>query len=154
MARIALTTLLAIFVFAAPIQAADFEATACRSGEMTVVQGSQELMILGVELNGVVRRNTEMLNDVSEICVGNYKKMGDDVSQSGYCKYLYTNGDINVLEWEGSRNEGDWRYLMGTGKWQGIKGGGKWNNLMRAKSIAEGTFQNCIVIKGAYELPK
>ena len=147
--------LFTILLIAPAIQAAEpFEATACRSGTMTVVQGSKELMILGVELKGILRSNTEMLNNTSEICVGILKIMGEETTQMGYCKYLYPNGDINVLEWDGVRNAGQWKYLMGTGKWENIKGGGTWKNLQRAKPIADGTFQNCIMIKGTYELPK
>jgi hypothetical protein len=144
-----------ILLFVSEIQAAEpFEATACRSGKMTVVQGSKELMILGVELTGILRSNTEMFNNTSEICVGIFKKMGDETIQMGYCKYLYPDGDINVVEWDGSRNEGKWKYLLGTGKWENITGGGTWKNLQRAKSIADGTFQNCIMLNGTYELPK
>lgn len=155
MIRSLFIALLTLLLFSPAIQAADpFEATACRSGTMTVVQGSKELMILGVELTGILRSNTEMLNNTSEICVGIFKKMGDEVSQMGYCKYLYPDGDTNVVEWDGSRNEGKWKYLLGTGKWQNIKGGGTWKNIQRAKSIADGTFQNCIMLNGTYELPK
>ncbi len=144
-----------ILLIAPEIQAAEpFEATACRSGTMTVVQGSKELMILGLELKGILSGTTEMFNNTSEICVGTFKKTGDEVTQMGYCKYLYPNGDINVVEWDGSRNEGKWKYLLGTGKWENIKGGGTWKNLQRAKSIADGTFQNCIMLNGTYELPK
>ena len=155
MIRSIFVLLISIVIFAPSIQAAEpFAATACRSGTMTVVEGSKALMILGVELKGILRSNTEMFNNTSEICVGVYKGTGDDVTQNGYCKYLYPNGDINVVEWDGSRNEGKWTYLMGTGKWDNIKGGGTWKNLQRAKSIAKGTFQNCIELEGSYELPK
>lgn len=155
MTRSILFALISILLFSSAIHAAElFEATACRSGKMTVVEGSKTLMILGVELKGILRSDTEMFNNTSEICVGTYKKIGDEVTQSGYCKYLYPNGDINVVEWDGSRNEGKWNYLLGTGKWENIKGAGTWKNLQRAKSIAKGTFQNCIELKGSYELPK
>jgi hypothetical protein len=121
-----------------------------------MVHNSNELMILGVEIKGMLRSNTdpEILNNVSEICVGIYEKMGDEITQSGYCKYLYLNGDINVVKWEGNSKGGEWKFLLGTGKWENIKGGGTWSMLQRAKPIAAGTFQNCISIKGTFELPK
>jgi hypothetical protein len=113
-------------LFVPSIQAADsFESTACRSGTMTMVQGSKELMILGFELKGILQSNTEMFKNASEICVGTIKRMGDETMQMGYCRYLYPDGDINVVEWNGAANGGKWQYLLGTGKWQNIKGG--WN---------------------------
>ena len=155
MIRLILVLLILVVIFAPSSQAAEpFVATACRSGTMTVVEGSKTLMIIGVELKGILQSNKEMFNNTSEICVGVYKRTGDDAIQNGYCKYQYTNGDINVVEWDGSRDEGKWTYLMGTGKWENIKGGGTWKNLQRAKSIAKGTFQNCIELKGSFELPK
>lgn len=155
MRRSLFTALITLLLFPPIIQAADtFEATACRIGTMTMVQGSKELMILGFELKGILQSNTEMFKNASEICVGTMKRMGDETNQAGYCKYLYPNGDINVVEWDGAANEGKWQYLLGTGKWQNIKGGGKWRNIQRAKPIVEGTFQNCIILDGSYELPK
>ena len=43
---------------------------------------------------------------------------------------------------------------MGAGKWENIKGGGTWKNLQSARAISKGTFQNCIELKGDYELSK
>ena len=76
------------------------------------------------------------------------------LTQRGFCKYLYPNGDINIIEWDGKANGGNWKFLLGTGKWEGIKGGGTWSIIQRAKSIAPGTFQNCRMMKGTYELPQ
>jgi hypothetical protein len=82
------------------------------------------------------------------------KKFGDEITQRGFCKYMYSNGDINVLEWDGSANDGKWQFLLGTGKWEGIKGSGTWKVIQRVKPIVEGTGQNCMTITGAYELKK
>ena len=157
MIRSVLIAFLAIFVFIPTVQAADsFESTACRSGTATMVHNSKELMIVGFELKGMLRSNTntEILNNVSEICVGTLEQTGDQMTQSGYCKYMYANGDINVVKWDGNSKGGEWKFLLGTGKWENIKGGGTWSILQRAKPIAAGTFQNCMTIKGTYELPK
>lgn len=157
MNRSFLISFLAIFVFIPTVQAADsFESTGCRSGTITMVHKSKERIILGFELKGMLRSNTdtEILNNVSEICVGIYEKMGDEITQSGYCKYLYLNGDINVVKWDGNSKGGEWKFLLGTGKWENIKGGGTWSMLQRAKSIAPGTIQNCMSLKGTFELPK
>ena len=157
MIRSFLIVSLAIFVFISTVQASDpFESTACVSGTMTMLHNSEALMISGFELKGPVRSNTnaEILNNVSEMCVGLFTRMREEITQSGYCKYLYPNGDINTLEWNGDGNGGEWKFLSGTGKWEGIKGGGTYSVIQRVKSIAPGTFQNCRMIKGMYELPK
>ena len=157
MIRSFLVILLAIFVFIPAVQASDpFESMACRSGTATVVNNSKELMIMGLELKGMLLSNTnsEMLHNVSEICAGIFERAGNEIKQSGYCKYMYLNGDINIVKWDGNSKGGDWEFLLGTGKWENIKGGGTWSMLQRAKPIESGTFQNCMMIKGTYELPK
>ena len=157
MIRSFLIALFAIFVFIPTIQAADpFESTTCVSGTMNIIQNSKEILASSLELKGIVRNNTnsEILNNVSEICVGLYSIIGDEIKQSGFCKYLYPNEDINIIEWNGGAGGGEWKFLSGTGKWEGIKGGGTYSVIERAKSIAPGTFQNCRKIEGTYELPQ
>jgi hypothetical protein len=143
--------------FIPTVEAAEsFESTACASGTSTMVHNSKELMVLGFEFKGIVRSNTnsEIFNNVSEMCVGLFCKKGDDITQRGYCKYMYPNGDITIMEWDGKADDGNWNLLLGTGKWEGIKASGTWSILQRAKPIAPGTVQNCRTIKGTYELPK
>ena len=157
MIRSFLISFFTIFIFIPAVQAGDsFESTACVSGTMTMLHSSEELMVAGLELKGPVRSNTntEILNNVSEMCVGLFARMGKEITQSGYCKYLYPNGDINTLQWNGGADGGEWKFLSGTGKWEGIKGGGTYSVIQRVKSIVPGTFQNCRTIKGTYEVPK
>ena len=88
------------------------------------------------------------------MCVGLFSRMGKEITQRGFCKYLYPNEDINIIEWNGGAGGGEWKFLSGTGKWEGIKGGGTYSVIERAKSIAPGNFQNCRKIEGTYELPQ
>lgn len=157
MIRSFLITLFAIFVVIPTIQAAEpFESTMCASGTMTVIHSSKELTVIGFELKGIARSNTnsEIYHNASEWCVGVLRQMGDEWAQNGYCKYLYPNGDYHIGEWSGDAKGGNWKFVFGTGKWEGIKGGGKWSMLQRAKPIAPGTAQNCRIIEGTYELTK
>jgi len=157
MIRSFLIVFLAIFVFTPTVQAADsFESTACVSGTNTMFHNSKELMVVSFECKGIVRSNTnsEIFNNVSEMVVGLFIKMGDELTQRGFAKYLYPNGDIIIMEFDGKANGGKWKLLLGTGKWEGIKGSGTFSIAHRAKSIAPGTFQNCRIFKGTYELPK
>ena len=146
-----------LFVFIQMAHAADpFESTICASGTITIVHGSKELTVMSFELKGIALSNTnsEIYHNASERCVGINRQMGGEWTQSGYCKYLYPNGDFQIGEFKGNMNGGEWKFLLGTGKWEGIKGGGSWSPLQRAKPIVPGTFQNCRNIKGTYKLPK
>jgi len=157
MIRSILIITFAMVIFIPSVQAQEsFESTTCVSGTMNVVYGSKELFISSMDLKGIVRSdsNSEILNNVSEWCVGLYTQKGEEIIQNGYCKYEYPNGDINTLEWSGKADGGNWNFIMGTGKWEGIKGGGTYNITQRAKSVAPDTFQNCRKIKGTFELPK
>ena len=133
-----------------------FESLACRSATSTYIQNTKELVIMSYELKGIVqsKSNAEILNNVSEQCVGILKRAGDEAVQRGFCKYMYPNGDINVVEWDGDASGGKWQFLLGTGKWENIKGGGTWKVFLRAKPIVEGTGQSCMTITGTYELKK
>ena len=157
MTRLLLIPVIMIFLFAPAVQAADsFESLACRSGTATIIQNTKELVIMSFELKGILqsKSNAEILNNVSEQCVGTLKRAGDEAIQRGFCRYMYLNGDINIVEWDGGANEGKWQFLSGTGKWENIKGGGTWKANPRPKPIVEGTIQNCITITGTYELKK
>jgi hypothetical protein len=57
-------------------------------------------------------------------------------------------GDFFVVEISQIGMEVDWKYLYGTGKWKGITGGGK------ASGTRPGTFEECEIITGTYELKK
>ena len=157
MNRSFIIALLAVFMFIPTIQAAEpYESTACKSGTMTIIHSSAELTVMSFELKGIIRGNTdsEILNNASEWCVGILRQMGNELTQNGYCKHLYPNGDIHIVEFGGNLSGGEWEFLLGTGKWEGIKGGGSWSYLQRAKPIAPGTFHNCTISKGTYELPE
>ena len=157
MIRSFLIIFFAIFVFIPTVHAADsFESTTCYSGTDTMFHNSKELVVVSFECKGIVRSdtNSEIFNNVSEMVLGLFIKMGDEITQRGFAKYLYPNGDIIIMEWDGKANDGKWKLPLGTGKWEGIKGSGTWSISHRAKSIAPGTFQGCRVFKGTYELPK
>jgi len=146
----------ALIAWTGSASAQAFESMACRSATITNFQNSKELVIMNIELKGILqsKTNSEILNNVSEMCVGTFIKVGDEITQRGFCKYMYPNGDINVVEWDGGANDGKWQFLLGTGKWENIKGGGTWKVFQRAKPIVDGTGANCMTITGTYELKK
>ena len=69
MIRTILIVLLAMAIFIPAVQAQDsFESTICASGISTVIHSSKELMVMGFELKGIARSNTnsEIYNNASE----------------------------------------------------------------------------------------
>jgi len=117
---------------------------------------SKDIMLTSFDLKGMVRSdsNSEFLNNVSEWCAGLFSKVGDKISQRGFCKYTYLNGDITLMEWDGEANGGNINFIHGTGKWEGIKGKGTWNMIQRAKPASQDTMQSCRKLMGTFELPK
>lgn len=157
MIRYILTATLIIFIFIPTVQAQEsFESTACVSGSANAIHMSKDMMLTSFDLKGMVRSdsNSEFLNNVSEWCVGLFSNVGGKISQRGFCKYTYLNGDINLIEWDGEANGGNINFIYGTGKWEGIKGKGTWNMIQRAKPASQDTMQSCRKLMGTFELPK
>ena len=157
MIRSILIVILALVIFIPTVKAQEsFESTVCASGTDNTIYMSKDIILTSFDLKGMVRSdsNSEFQNDASEWCVGLFSKIGDKISQSGFCKYTYLNGDMALMEWDGAANGGNFKFINGTGKWEGIKSEGTWNMIQRAKPASQGTFQNCRKMKGTYELPK
>ena len=127
MKRILFIVISIVVIFVPMAQAENaVDSEACVSGEMLLIHmNPPELMVGNFELKGIVlsNNNSEVLNNVSEQCVGLYKMVGGESKQSGYCKYLYPNKDINIIEWEGGSKGGTWKFILGTGKWKGRRWG-------------------------------
>lgn len=130
------------------------DSTACVSGDMTSLYTSDEAGMMSFEIKGIVLSNneSEILNNVSERCVGVFIRLGKEVSQNGYCTYVYPNKDIQLLEWKGVSGSGEWKFVYGTGKWKGVTGGGTWKNINPVQPAAPDTFQICRSIIGSYEM--
>jgi hypothetical protein len=92
MLRILFMPILMISLLAQASLAADsFESLACRSATSTYIQNTKELVIMSYELKGIVqsKSNAEILNNVSEQCVGILKRAGAEAVQRGFCRYMY-----------------------------------------------------------------
>ena len=157
MFRLIMIVILAMVIFLPTAQAQEsFESTVCVSGNANPIHMSKEMMLTSFDLKGMVRSdsNSEFLHNVSEWCIGLFSRVGDKITQRGFCKYTYLNGDINLIEWDGEANGGNINFIHGTGKWEGLKGKGTWKMIQRAKSASQDTMQSCRKLIGTYELPK
>jgi hypothetical protein len=145
-----------IFIFVPMAQAENpVDSTAYVSGDMAMVHADAEVMVMSYELKGLVlsNNNSEILNNASERCVGVFKRIGSEIVQNGYCKYLYPNKDYMILGFNGGADGGKWEILFGTGKWKGITGSGTYN-VKRVQPITPNSLQHSRTIKGTYELPE
>ncbi len=131
------------------------DATAYVSMDMAMVHADAEAMVMSYDIKGLVLSNngSEIFNNASERCVGLFKRVGAEIVQNGYCKYLYPNKDYTILEYNGSADDGNWSLIFGTGKWKGITGRGTYT-VKRVQSITSDTSQHHRMIKGSYELPE
>jgi hypothetical protein len=99
-----------------------FDTTLCLTGPATLLSSSQELVILGVELKGIIMSNHE--NKVFDNFVSHFlgvsRIMAGQVDAHGYSKLTDLDGDfiftetttfgpVGKLTWK-------WKFLYGTGK--------------------------------------
>lgn len=156
MKRILLVIISLTFVLA-PMAYAEspVDATAYVSADMTMVHADAEAMIMYYDFKGLVLSNngSEIFNNASERCVGVFKRIGSEIVQNGYCKYLYPNKDYMILGFNGKADDGKWEILFGTGKLKGITGNGTYT-VMRVQPITPDSTQHHRMIKGSYELPE
>jgi len=133
-----------------------YDITSCFSGSLTMVSKSKQLTVLSWDAKAICRSNHE--NKVFDNCtfhaVGVFRLMAGKKTETFYFKLMDPDGDFIVGEGTVEGKEGTWKFLQGTGKWKGITGGGKQRLIARGKPITPGTFQICIRVTGAFELPK
>ena len=149
--------LVATFLFGVSAEAEEtYDITSCWSGTVTLVSASKELTVYSIELRGISRSNQEAgaFDNNSVHCVGVGQIVAGSSTRSGYCKYMDTDGDFVVGQYERGDVEGKWEFLQGTGKWKGIKGGGTNRDVAKGKPITPGTFQTCQKATGTFTLPE
>lgn len=140
-------------------KAEDIDVTCCGSNTiiMMLLQ-SEDLSISTFEGKGIVRSNLEKkaFDNCSYHLVGIDTIIADKRTQSGYSKFMDSDGDFVVMEnfVPLGAKEATWKFIYGTGKWKGIKGGGKTVRVIRVKSITPDTRQYCFTNIGTFELPK
>jgi hypothetical protein len=131
-----------------------YEHVWCFSGKVMALESTADITALSVDSLGIVTHSTaKEFENASGHCVGYVRIMAGKSVGKGLCKFLGSEGDSSVLEWDLTGTESPWSFLSGTGKFKGIQGGGLWKNVASGKPIAEGTVQNCDKAWGKYKLP-
>jgi len=137
-----------------------FDITVCVTGPAAMLSSSQELIIVGVELKGIVVSNHE-----NKVCdnflyhfLGVSRIMAGQVDARGYSKLTDLNGDLIFMETTtfGPSGKPTWKvkFLYGTGKWKGIAGGGDVSAITKRSPFVEGTYRGCYKTTGTFELSK
>ena len=127
----------------------------CRSGTLSMVMKTPEVSVFALDHKGVhVAYLIDSFNNNTNHCVGTIAINKGQRSGHGFCKNVDPDGDMSLVKWEIQGEAQNWSFIHGTGKWKGITGGGQWKNLAATQSVAEGTYQGCVKITGAYELPE
>ena len=148
--------------FSVPVAQAEtpFDTTLCLTGPATMLSSSQELVILGVELKGIIMSNHE--NKVFDNFVSHFlgvsRIMAGQVHAHGYSKLTDLDGDFIFTETTTFGPVGKptwkWKFLYGTGKWKGIAGGADVSPITKRSPFVEGTYRGCYKTTGTFELTK
>ena len=148
--------------FSVPVAQAEtsFDTTLCLTGPATMLSSSQELVILGVELKGIIMSNHEnkVFDNLVSHFLGVSRIMAGQVDARGYSKLTDLNGDFIFMETTtfGPSVKPTWKvkFLYGTGKWKGVTGGADVSPITKRSPVVEGTYRGCYKITGTFELPK
>jgi hypothetical protein len=135
-----------------------FDDTTCRAGTPTVIAKSDDMLLTSVDHRGITRSNTgnKIFENVTQHCIGTVFNIAGKRGGSGWCKSVNpSNGDVNLVEWIAGekQGEGTFKFVYGTGKWKGISGGGTYESSGAARPVDEGTYQNCVRVKGTVTIP-
>ena len=143
---------------AAPQQA--YTTFECRAGTLAwIARGDDAATIFGIDHRGVQQSTHEskLFHNWTQRCVGSVGNIGGKFAGGGYCKNVDpASGDFVVVHWtadEKRPNAGIYSLVHGTGKLKGISGGGTYEPSGTFRPVEDGTYQNCINVKGTALIP-
>ncbi len=153
------STLLGMSLYTAPAVAQQsFASIDCRSGTVSMLAKSEDITLYTLDHKGISRSQHEskLFDNWTQRCVGAIAVIGGKTTGNGWCKQIDpANGDITVIGWTSEKpGFGTWRFVYGTGKWKGISGGGDYQLVAPTRAVEDGTYQNCVNVKGSVAVPK
>ena len=136
-----------------------FSALVCRAGTITGLAKAQDLVVFGLDQRGIILAEdaAKTFDNATQRCVGAIAVIRGTSSGGGFCRSVDpTTGDTTISEWTSAAKPGSgtFKYLSGTGKWSGITGGGDYHTAAVTRPIDDGTYQNCVRVKGSISVPK
>ena len=135
-----------------------FDQTTCRAGTMTVLAKAEKMIVWSLDHRGVTQSIDagKLFDGATQRCIGTVANIDGKVSANGWCRNVdLKTGDWNVIDWVASDKPGSgtFSFRYGTGKWQGITGGGTYEPAGQSRPVDDGTYQNCVRVKGTVKLP-
>ncbi|MGH8222038.1 MAG: hypothetical protein ACREQZ_03605 [Woeseiaceae bacterium] len=136
-----------------------FSALVCRAGTITGIAKAQDLVVFGIDQRGIILADdaAKTFDNNTQRCIGSIAVIRGKSSGGGFCRSVDpASGDTTISEWTSAEKPGTgtFKYLSGTGKWKGITGGGDYHTAAVTRPIDEGTYQNCVRVKGMLSVPK
>lgn len=123
---------------------------------MTVLAKEEKTIIWSLDQRGVTQSNG-VFNGFTQRCMGVVANFDGKISANGWCRNVDPKtGDWTVNDWTASADKpgaGTFSIRHGTGKWKGITGGGTYESTGQTRPVEEGTYQNCVRVKGTYTVP-
>jgi len=164
MKRFALNSIIATVLMSGIASAAthEFDVTHCGSGNVHMLEASNDLIIYGLDIEGLTIANTDkqaFANGTFE-CMGWVKVIKGQPSGDGACKFMDKGGDYFIGSWvPQSLGKSQFLFLKGTGKYQGITG--KADDMLITMSDSAGKdsyrqggkYHRCSRAKGSFQLP-
>lgn len=151
---------LAICAYAGSLAAQQsFSSLTCRAGTTSGLAKTEDLVAFSIDQRGISLADDQAktFNNYTQRCIGSVAVVRGKASGSGFCRNVDpANGDVTVIEWTASEKPGigTFKFLSGTGKWKGITGGGDYQQTAVTRPVDDGTYQNCVRVKGTFTVPK
>ena len=130
----------------------------CRSGTASVVAKDEKMLVWALDHNGVAQTADpkDLFNNATQRCVGTVAIFDGKVEANGWCKTHFLNpADWVLVDWKGDEKPGSgtWSYRHAAGSMKGITGGGTFHSLGQTRPMEAGTYQNCVRVKGKWQMP-
>lgn len=135
-----------------------YDQMTCRAGTMTVLAKSDDMVVWSLDHRGVTQSMEAKgpFDGSTQRCIGVVASIAGKVSANGWCRNVDAKtGDMTLVDWVASDKPGagTFTFRYGTGKWKGITGGGTYAPVGPTRPVDEGTYQNCVRIKGTMTVP-
>lgn len=136
-----------------------FSSLTCRAGTISGLAKAEDMVVYGIDQRGVTLAEdaAKAFDNYTQRCIGSVAIIRGKPTGSGFCRNVDpANGDATIVEWASGTKPGTgtFKFIGGTGKWKGISGGGDYRAAAVTRPVDEGTYQNCISVKGTFSVPK
>ena len=134
-----------------------FSNLTCRAGTVSTLAKGEDILASSIDQRGVNIPEGGPFDNYTQRCIGSLAVLRGKPTGGGFCRNVDpANGDFTLVEWTSGDKPGmgTFKFLGGTGKWKGITGGGDYGTVAPTRPVDDGTYQNCVRVKGKFSVPK